>query len=370
MKNFLIVLVLLISANCFSQTVDTQGTIKYFNLEGGFYGFVSDDGHHYDLMKLPDEFKTDGTRLYLKGTIRNDMTSAHNWGEIVQIDELTLIKEQIDDSFEMHEWGVMVGCQTNNQYFMTSRPEAITYVKLPVIYFHGNKNRTLNISVDFASGKPTDTYPKAKDCCTKISWNDVKIYPDCPVEKSVREKGNTEFVPLESIMPALNNVDANCIRFNGTQSKFLFYEGETYFDNKLSFTKDEIKKEVTFKNDFEYTIYKVAYTSQQGNFIEPDYVTAVIDSIEAGQSVTVKYSQVEDKYWLNDLMNLGFNTSEAESFWKIWRGTFLSRSNAGGWGNLIYRIPEFKYNEIYKLDISEKPDKIIRAMYVLIHTEM
>ena len=369
MQKIILGLLLLFSINCFAQKVDTQGTIKFFNLEGGFYGFVSDDGKHYDIMELPAEFQSDGIRLHLKGIIRSDMTSARNWGEIVQAEELVLVKEQSAEGFEMHEWGVMVGCHTNNQFFSTSRPEAVTYVKLPVIYFHSNKDMTFDLSVDFASGKPTDTYPAANNCDTKIKWKNVNISPDCHTEKVMREKGKTDFVPLESIKPVLNNVDASCINYNGTQSKFLFYEGETIFDNKVSLAKDDIKQEVTFTNNFDYTIYKVAYTAQTGNFLNPGYVTAVIDSLVPGQTTTVKFSEVEDKYWLNDLISLGFNTSEAESFWKIWRQTFLSRSNANAWGNLIYRIPEFRYNEIYKLNISEKPDKIIRAMYVLIHTE-
>ena len=373
MKKYILVFILFLSANCFSQCVDTDGIIQFFNLEGGFYGFISNDGKHYDIMNLPAEYKVDGAKVHIKGQIRNDITSVKNWGEIVQLNEIkALCPNNADESqknFEMHEWGVMVGCYSSNQYFMTSRPEAVTYVKLPVIYFHSKNEMTLDLSVEFADGKPTDTYPKTMTENNRLKWENVKIYPECPQEKSVREKGIIDFVPLESILPTLNNVDANCIQYNGTSSKFLFYEGETFFDNKLTFNINDINREITLTNNFDYTIYKVAYTTQTGNFIHPDYISAAVDSIEAGQSVTIKYSGIEDKFWLNDLLNLGFNSSEAESFWKIWSGTFLRRSNAGDWGNLIYRIPEWKYDEIYKLNISSKPDKTIRAMYVLIHTD-
>lgn len=69
--------------------IEGTGTIIYLNLEGGFYGIISND-KHYKPINLPPEIETDGLRVKFKAKIRKDLVSIHMWGVLI---ELTYIKK-------------------------------------------------------------------------------------------------------------------------------------------------------------------------------------------------------------------------------------------------------------------------------------
>ena len=74
--------------NKFSETntiISEASTIKFVDLEGGFYAIISNDGMRYDPINLPDEFKVEGLRVSFEGKLRNDMHSFHMWGKLVEI---------------------------------------------------------------------------------------------------------------------------------------------------------------------------------------------------------------------------------------------------------------------------------------------
>ena len=61
------------------------GTVRFVDLEGGFYGIVGDDGKNYDPIDLSQQFREDGLRIRFEGRIRRDVASIHMWGTIVDI---------------------------------------------------------------------------------------------------------------------------------------------------------------------------------------------------------------------------------------------------------------------------------------------
>jgi len=61
------------------------GEIQHIDLEGGFYGIVSDDDEHYDPINLPDDFKEDGLLVSFKLAVLENQVSYHMWGEVVRI---------------------------------------------------------------------------------------------------------------------------------------------------------------------------------------------------------------------------------------------------------------------------------------------
>jgi len=61
------------------------GTVKYLDLELGFYGIFSDDGEHYDPVNLDEEFKVDGLRVRFTAKILESQFSFHMWGKLVSI---------------------------------------------------------------------------------------------------------------------------------------------------------------------------------------------------------------------------------------------------------------------------------------------
>jgi hypothetical protein len=70
------------------RQVSGTGTVKRIELEGGFYGIVSDDNKNYDPINLSQSFQTDGSRVRFKAKIREDLASTHMWGTMIEITEI------------------------------------------------------------------------------------------------------------------------------------------------------------------------------------------------------------------------------------------------------------------------------------------
>ncbi len=71
-----------------AQTRVVTGTVRHLDLEGGFYGIVTDDGTNLDPVNLPPEFQKDGVRLEARVVPLRDAVSTHIWGTPVRIIQL------------------------------------------------------------------------------------------------------------------------------------------------------------------------------------------------------------------------------------------------------------------------------------------
>ncbi len=70
------------------------GTMVYKNLEGGFYGFVSESGEHFTFQKLPKEFNKHGLKIKVWGKPRKDVMTFTQFGTVFEVEQV----EVIDDS--------------------------------------------------------------------------------------------------------------------------------------------------------------------------------------------------------------------------------------------------------------------------------
>ena len=70
------------------------GTITFFDLEGGFYGLVADDGARYDPMNLDEAFKEDGLRVRFHVRLRTGVMTIRQWGKPAEILEITRLEER------------------------------------------------------------------------------------------------------------------------------------------------------------------------------------------------------------------------------------------------------------------------------------
>lgn len=68
------------------------GTIRYIDLEGGFYGIAGDDGKNYLPMNLAQEFKADGLRVTFRLRIRVDVATIYMWGTPVEVISLKRVE--------------------------------------------------------------------------------------------------------------------------------------------------------------------------------------------------------------------------------------------------------------------------------------
>ena len=70
------------------------GTIQFFDLEGGFYGLVADDGARYDPLNLDEAFQQDGLRVRFRARLRTGVMTIRQWGKPVEILEMARLDER------------------------------------------------------------------------------------------------------------------------------------------------------------------------------------------------------------------------------------------------------------------------------------
>ena len=280
-------------------------------------------------------------------------------------DDNLVTSREVD--FGVHEWGVMVGCQADTSYFLTSRPEMIHEVDIPVIYIHSKDKIPFTAQVTFNSGGPTDTYPEAEMDSTTVLWEDVNFVMD--IDTTAAEAIG-DYEPLENIINILNNVDADWLEFDSQITRFLFYEGNVPFENQVEVTYDFDAQQATLKNNNAYPVYDVmvaAYRFRDSIGI-PDIHVGRVQQLSPGTQVMVEFSSQVEVDLAGDLVSQGFTRKEAEAFDILWRGPFLYPSLiTGARANLIYRLPQNEYDKLIGLNIAPRPDRVIRSLYMLVH---
>lgn len=70
-------------------TVSGAGTVQFIDLEGGFYGIVTDDGIQYLPLNLPEEFSEDGLAIEFTGYLREDVATIQQWGTPLELTEIS-----------------------------------------------------------------------------------------------------------------------------------------------------------------------------------------------------------------------------------------------------------------------------------------
>ena len=76
-----------------SKSQEISGTLIYKNLEGGFYGFDSDNGKKYTLRNLAPEFKKNGIKLQVSGRVRNDIMTFTQYGDVFDVENVNVLDE-------------------------------------------------------------------------------------------------------------------------------------------------------------------------------------------------------------------------------------------------------------------------------------
>jgi hypothetical protein len=78
-----------------SRPVNGSGTIRWIDLEGGFYGIETDDGEQYLPLNLGEAFRSDGMRIDFSGHARTGTATIQMWGTPLEIHEITIIRDTI-----------------------------------------------------------------------------------------------------------------------------------------------------------------------------------------------------------------------------------------------------------------------------------
>ena len=75
-----------------ARVINETGTVRYQDLEGGFYGIIGDGGAHYDPTNLPAASQVEGLRVrFVAHTVDNGV-SYHMWGTIIRIESIQALR--------------------------------------------------------------------------------------------------------------------------------------------------------------------------------------------------------------------------------------------------------------------------------------
>jgi len=80
-------------------TIETQGIIEFLEIEGGCWVIKGDEGIVYQPINLDSAYQIAGIRVKFEGTLRDDLGSICNSGDLVEITKMSLNKNE----FELRE---------------------------------------------------------------------------------------------------------------------------------------------------------------------------------------------------------------------------------------------------------------------------
>jgi hypothetical protein len=72
--------------------ISKTGTINHIDLNGLFYGIVSDDGNEYEVTNLDPTFQEDALRVRFDAKILKNAKSTHMWGTVVELENIEKIE--------------------------------------------------------------------------------------------------------------------------------------------------------------------------------------------------------------------------------------------------------------------------------------
>lgn len=67
------------------QIIKAEGTVKFIDLEGGFFGIIADDGSKYKPVNLSERYQKDGLKVSFEGKFRTDLMGIYMWGKLIEI---------------------------------------------------------------------------------------------------------------------------------------------------------------------------------------------------------------------------------------------------------------------------------------------
>ncbi len=300
-------------------------------------------------------------------------------------------EEEIEFSYVLHEWGVLLGDSVRTISLKMS--DEVSIAK-PVLYIYSDNDFNLSLSVEFENGKAMEVWPDIP-VDKKISWDNFEVSSDCETTLFPRDRGD-----MKEIYELGNYVvdDANCIIYENTKSKILFYNGKIDFGNIITgyYVDSGDKKQITLTNNLEqdiediYINYKISPPTGGTHVIvegAPPYVPQTtlgilkINELKAGETKTFEMSTNIYNFselpvaWTNQgkefkqkLINEGLYTDEASKFMIAWEDTFFgisywyySNMDYRDGMNIIFVLPKEKYNQLFELETSINPQEIKRV---------
>jgi heat shock protein HslJ len=75
--------------------ISSFGTVRFIELEGGFFGIITPDGKHYLPLNLPAEFQVDGMPVTFTAREKTNVATIVMWGIPVELDAIESVGGQL-----------------------------------------------------------------------------------------------------------------------------------------------------------------------------------------------------------------------------------------------------------------------------------
>jgi heat shock protein HslJ len=82
-----------VAAGTASRLVSGEGTVRFIELEGGFFGIITQSGENYRPDNLPAALKVNGTRIRFEGVVRASAPDTAMWGTPLSLITISLPSE-------------------------------------------------------------------------------------------------------------------------------------------------------------------------------------------------------------------------------------------------------------------------------------
>ena len=234
-------------------------------------------------------------------------------------------------------------------------------METPVLYFYADQPRKVNVRVAFPKGFVTEWYPKAvvnqtplrtgvleksENTGSVITWKDVEVLGrDTRVSFPQGSKPSHYY--------AARATDANPIRVNGQDEKFLFYRGVGGFAVPINVTvtsEDKIRvKHLTGKPHailFESRAGKLGYT-----ILDTTKKEAIVPLPELTGNFESLRTELESA-----LVKQGLYAREASAMVETWRDSWFEEGT-----RVIYIVPGEMVDTVLPLTIEPKPAHVARV---------
>jgi hypothetical protein len=234
-------------------------------------------------------------------------------------------------------------------------------METPVVYFYSERPEKVNLRVAFPKGFITEWYPKAtlnqtpvragvlqksQDTGATIVWKDIEVLP-----RNARvsfPQGSTT-----SHYYAARETEANPIRVNDQNEKFLFYRGVGGFPVPVNVTvTDSGKVRIKYLGGKPYAIlfesrggklgYSLVDTSKGEVVMDTPPLTGNFESLRAELEAA--------------LVSQGLFAKEASAMVETWRDSWFEEGT-----RLFYIVPPAMVEEILPLTMQPRPAKVVRV---------
>ena len=201
--------------------------------------------------------------------------------------------------------------------------------KEPVLYFHSRDKKPFSLRVIFPNGQPTFTFPHAVTLEKGLEWKDVQ-FTENPTDGSTalpttddvdREEMNEGFY-YSSI---LNDVDADEMKVDGKISRFLFYEGQVDYQEKVVLRLKADHKTAVVQNLGSTPVADLfisvgTHRRKRFQYLPDGVMWGALDRLAPGQTALVRLWAVDGRATpaFPDLRKNGFTAKEAGAFEKLW----------------------------------------------------